>query len=135
MSPLRTSPGMSPPAPGRWIQIDVPIVGMTCANCSRAVERALHKKVPGVSEATVNLATESVHVRYDPTQASLDDIAEAVRWAGYQAVLPSPTVAAGDDDEHSARQHEQRRELRAFVVGAVFTAPLLVLSIDRKSVV
>ncbi|MFH1811782.1 MAG: heavy metal translocating P-type ATPase [Pseudomonadota bacterium] len=104
---------------------------MTCANCSRAVERALHKMVPGVSEATVNLATESAHVRYDPTQASLDDIAEAVRWAGYQAVLPSPTVAAGDDDEHSARQHEQRRELRAFVVGAVFTAPLLVLSMGR----
>ena len=46
---------------------DIAIGGMTCASCVARVERAL-KKVPGVTEATVNLATESARVTFDATQ-------------------------------------------------------------------
>ena len=42
--------------------ISYPVIGMTCANCALAVERALVKKTPGVSGAHVNLADEQVTV-------------------------------------------------------------------------
>ncbi len=66
-------------------QIDLGIGGMTCASCVSRVERAL-KKQPGVSEATVNLATESARI----TLAGPDDaealarLKRAVRDAGYE---------------------------------------------------
>lgn len=63
------------------------IEGMTCASCVRRVERAL-QKVPGVGEATVNLATERAVVRYDPAQAAVPELVEAVEAAGYEARVP-----------------------------------------------
>src|SRR6516164_9441299 len=42
--------------------------GMTCASCAMRIEKGL-KKVPGVKDANVNLATEQAAVTYDPTQA------------------------------------------------------------------
>ncbi|MCY6485569.1 heavy metal translocating P-type ATPase [Clostridium aestuarii] len=60
------------------------IEGMTCAACSRAVER-VSKKVEGVSEANVNLATEKLNITFDETKASLNDIKKAIKKAGYEA--------------------------------------------------
>src|SRR5215218_2809162 len=48
----------------------LPIQGMTCASCVRRVEKGL-EKVPGVTAANVNLATERATVAYDPTIADL----------------------------------------------------------------
>jgi len=50
-------------ADGTVCELDLGIGGMTCASCVSRVERAL-KKLPGVQEATVNLATESARVRW-----------------------------------------------------------------------
>jgi len=61
---------------------DIGIEGMTCASCVGRVERAL-KKVPGVLEATVNLATESARVRYASPAATPALLRRAVRGAGY----------------------------------------------------
>jgi len=55
----------------------LPIQGMTCASCVRRVEKALGR-VEGVSEASVNLATEQAHVVFDPSRASLDSMRAAV---------------------------------------------------------
>ena len=68
---------------------DLPVVGMTCANCARAVERALSKKTPGIKTAMVNFAAETVHVEYDPGEVTFDDMAAAVDNAGYTLVLPT----------------------------------------------
>jgi Cu+-exporting ATPase len=46
-----------PPSDSNLARLDLAIEGMTCASCSLRVERAL-KKVPGVQQADVNLATE-----------------------------------------------------------------------------
>jgi Cu+-exporting ATPase len=65
-------------------RLDLAIEGMTCASCSLRVERAL-KKVPGVQQADVNLATESarVQVPLDQAQALAPVLRRAVREAGY----------------------------------------------------
>ncbi|NUZ05976.1 copper-translocating P-type ATPase [Schlegelella sp. ID0723] len=54
---------------------------MTCASCVRRVEKTL-QAVPGVQEASVNLATEQASVRADAS-VSADALAAAVRKAGY----------------------------------------------------
>ena len=70
--------------------LNVDIAGMTCASCVARVEKAL-RALPGVAEASVNLATERATVRGD---ASLDAIVGAVRAAGYEATPAPPAGAA-----------------------------------------
>lgn len=66
-------------------EVDFPVEGMTCAACSSRVERAL-KKVPGVSRAAVNLATNRATVSFDPAKARSFDLLTAVSKAGYTPV-------------------------------------------------
>ena len=63
-------------------EFELPIKGMTCASCVRRVEKALDK-VPGVSSANVNLATERATVSFDPEATNLDQLKAAVHKAGY----------------------------------------------------
>jgi Cu+-exporting ATPase len=73
-------------------QIDLPITGMTCANCARTVERTLGK-AGGVQSAAVNYATERATVTFDPEQISVDQMIAKVDQAGYgvaQATLELP---------------------------------------------
>ena len=70
--------------------IDLQIGGMTCASCVMRVEKAL-KKVAGVQEATVNLATEQAQVQADAT-VTADALAAAVRQAGYEVASTDFTL-------------------------------------------
>ena len=88
-------------------QITLPIHGMTCASCVGHVERAL-KKVAGVSNAGVNLATERATVEYDPAQVSPADLAAAVNTAGYIAVVEKVTIPVGGMTCASCVSHVQR---------------------------
>lgn len=63
--------------------------GMTCSACAAANEKAV-RKVPGVQEASVNLAAETLNVTFDDSAASLDAIKTAVKQAGYEAVDKNP---------------------------------------------
>ncbi len=58
--------------------------GMTCASCALRIEKGL-KKVPGVSLASVNLATERAVISFDPAVSSLDDLLRKVEAVGYRA--------------------------------------------------
>jgi len=72
-------------------QVIIPVKGMTCASCVSRVERAL-KKVPGVSQATVNLASERAAVLHDRRASNIEDLFKAVEDAGYEARRESLTV-------------------------------------------
>src|SRR5213592_5033467 len=63
--------------------------GMTCASCAMRIEKGL-KKVPGVKDASVNLATEQATVSYDPAQASLAQMVQKVEAVGYKATPQKP---------------------------------------------
>ncbi len=107
--------------------LEVPVLGMHCANCAKAVERALKRKVPGVRDASVNYAAESVSIEYDPAQASPETMAQAVERAGYQLILPTEE----EDAEQRAREQELNAQRRALYFGIIFTAPLFILSMAR----
>ena len=63
-------------------QIVLPITGMTCANCVATIERSV-KKLPGVQNTIVNLASERAVVDFNPTALSLDTIISRIENAGY----------------------------------------------------
>ncbi|MBD8015384.1 heavy metal translocating P-type ATPase [Planococcus wigleyi] len=63
-------------------QTEVAITGMTCAACANRVEKGL-QKLPGVSAASVNFATEKASVVYDDEQASMTDMQKKVEQLGY----------------------------------------------------
>lgn len=77
--------------------VSIDITGMSCASCVSRVERAL-LKVPGVTTATVNLATERATVELDTT-TELDAVYQAIEKAGYHG-QPTPVHT-----EHSSHQH------------------------------
>ena len=64
------------------------VQGMTCASCVARVERGL-KKVEGVADARVNLATERATVTYDPAVAKPNALLDKVRDVGYEPVVAS----------------------------------------------
>src|SRR3990170_8349924 len=72
--------------------ISLDVEGMTCASCVNRIERHL-KKVDGVAEASVNLATERARVSYDGSKVAGDGLVGAVERAGYN-VRPQPVAAA-----------------------------------------
>jgi P-type Cu+ transporter len=86
---------MDRPATVAALELDIAVGGMTCASCAGRVENAL-KKLPGVQDASVNLATESARVRYAPVPQAEALLRRAIRDAGYEPRTPEQ-VAAGDD--------------------------------------
>lgn len=111
-------------------KIELPVTGMTCANCAMNIERALNKKVAGVVNASVNFATERVFIDYIASVSSIDDIISAIKKAGY-GVIPPEEIAQGDDSEQAARDAEIKDQTRKFVAGVVFALPLFILSMGR----
>ncbi len=99
------------------------VTGMTCASCVGRVERAL-KKVPGVVDASVNLATESASVQAG-AEVTRDALIAAVQDAGY-AVLPIEDGAATTSDPH-AHHHDVygERERRHLILAALLSLPLV----------
>jgi len=64
--------------------VSFPVEGMTCAACVNRITRFL-ANVDGVENATVNLATETATVRFDPGRADIERLGAAVEAAGYEA--------------------------------------------------
>ncbi|WP_028319983.1 heavy metal translocating P-type ATPase [Desulfatiglans anilini] len=62
--------------------IDLPITGMTCANCAMTIERTLGR-LDGVHKAQVNFASERATITYDPQALSIDAIIQQIEQAGY----------------------------------------------------
>ncbi|HUX19736.1 MAG TPA: HAD-IC family P-type ATPase, partial [Spirochaetia bacterium] len=77
------------------------IEGMHCASCVAAVERSL-RHVDGVSEASVNLATESAQVSFDGKSVDLARLRKAVEDAGYQVAIPVQKVSFKVEGMHCA---------------------------------
>ena len=111
------------------------VEGMTCASCVRRVERSL-SKVPGVAEASVNLATERATVTFAPDETTIADLVGAVEKAGYGAeeVVAAPMPIATEtgefepDAESVRRERELIRRRNKLVLGIALSIPVIVLS-------
>ena len=109
--------------------IDLDIEGMTCASCVARVEKAL-LKVPGVTLASVNLATERAHVN---GQADPQALIHAVRKIGYEARLARTNDQ--DDAKTSARKAQEIKDLsRQLTIAATLTLPVFVLEMGSHMI-
>src|SRR5205807_2202038 len=128
--------------------------GMTCASCAMRIEKGL-KKVPGVADAQVNLATEQASVTYDPARTDVSQMMQKVEAVGYKATpveqLPgasvqtsgasaqtaasvTPAFALQEDERTKRKQTEIVRKRNLLILGIVLSLPVVILSmffIDR----
>ena len=102
------------------------VQGMTCANCTTRIERAL-KRVEGVVDATANLATDRATVHYAPTATNPNIFKAAIHDAGYK-VLKETSGQAFTEQSETVRERELRLIRRDLIVAIAFTTPLLLLS-------
>ncbi|HAL73661.1 MAG TPA: heavy metal translocating P-type ATPase, partial [Clostridiales bacterium] len=105
--------------------VTIPIGGMTCAACAQRVEKAV-RKMAGVSQASVNFATEKATVYYDPQQIRLPAIRSAIEKAGYQALDLNKTETV--DADRDRKQHEIKVLWLKFIISAMLSLPLLYIA-------
>lgn len=113
--------------------VDLQVDGMTCASCVGRVERAL-KKVPGVQNAVVNLATERATVQLQGgTDASR--LIAAIEKAGYEARPVMQQAAVSGEDITAQRQAAERESLKkSLIFAAVFALPVFLLEMGGHMV-
>src|SRR5699024_7398318 len=83
------------------------VEGMTCASCAASVEKAL-RKVQGVEDVNVNLATNKATIEYASGVVSEDTLVEAVDNAGYGAKVKSE----GDSDREKELREKEIKSLK-----------------------
>ncbi|NUF22429.1 copper-translocating P-type ATPase [Acinetobacter oleivorans] len=101
--------------------VELSIEGMTCASCVARVEKAL-KKVDGVQEATVNLATEQAWVQAD-VSVNVEDLIRAVKKAGYDA-----KASEKNQDEQLDKKASELDQLKKdLIISIVLALPVFIL--------
>jgi P-type Cu+ transporter len=131
---------------------ELEIGGMTCASCVARIERKV-KKIEGVAEVNVNLATERGTITYDSQQVELTQLIGAIEAAGYTAspysevasspvfqpstppvvaasaeLAPAPEVAAPIDRDTLRRRKEIKRRRNLLILGFVLTIPVFTIN-------
>ncbi|MBU5454521.1 heavy metal translocating P-type ATPase [Caproiciproducens sp. MSJ-32] len=104
----------------------IKIEGMTCAACAKAVERVT-RKLDGVVESNVNLATEKLTISYEADKLRLSEIKKAIEKAGYKAIEEVVTV----DSDKEKKERDIETLWKKFIVAAIFTVPLLYISMGH----
>jgi len=107
-------------APPASESITLPVLGMTCASCQHHVEEAL-RATAGVESAHVDLMAHRASVVFNPALAAPQQLVEAIRGAGYDAVLPRTGDSAAGPDHQDHREHEaesSRKALTTLIAGA-----------------
>ena len=99
--------------------LTLPVLGMTCASCQHHVEEAL-RGTAGVEQARVDLMAHRASVVFDPALAAPEQLVEAIRGAGYDAVLPRAGEGAGHGEDGPAGA-----DLKAWVTLAAGAAAML----------
>jgi Cu+-exporting ATPase len=106
-------------------KVALKIGGMVCAMCVGALEIAL-KKLDGVVEVRVNLASEKAFVTFNPRMVGLEDMKKAILDTGYE-FLGLEGEEAMADREKEARQKDMADKKRRIIIG--FAASLFLMAL------
>jgi len=107
--------------------LNISVQGMTCASCVRRVEKAL-LSVPGISEASANLASGKVVVRLNSDSSEIALIPDVLRRAGYEAQFPDHADAGFGDATSQRHDNEFFRLKRELLLAITFSLPVMLLS-------
>ncbi len=114
--------------PSKTLRAELVVEGMTCAACSAAVERSV-KRLDGVKEASVNLATNRIILDYEQTMVKLSEIKAAIEKAGYTSRDIEQTA---EPDKESKRRARELKTMRIrLVVALIFAAPIFYIAMSH----
>ncbi len=102
-----------------------PVTGMMCAVCANTVEKTI-KGLPGVETSAVNFGTSTAEITWDPSKISLNQIAEAVKGAGYE-LIATDSVAEAVEQQEEAENKVYRNMKMKVAIAWILTIPLSVL--------
>lgn len=103
-------------------EVELPIGGMTCAACARTVESQL-AHAPGVEKASVNFATRTASISFNPAQTDVANLVAAVEEVGYE-------VPRQQEFAEAAAALVLRKRL---IIGAVFAIPVFILGMLERA--
>lgn len=106
-------------------KIELDVFGMTCSACSSRIEKVLNKQ-EGVKSATVNLATESASIEYNPGLLDEKAIVERIQKLGYDA--KHKTESKEKNSYKEERINEMKRKL---TISVLLSLPLLITMLDH----
>ncbi|MDX8045857.1 heavy metal translocating P-type ATPase [Gracilibacillus sp. S3-1-1] len=99
-------------------RVDLDVFGMTCAACSNRIEKVLNKQT-GITQATVNLATESATVEYNPSIIEEADMIHRIQKLGYDAKRKA------EREQQASKKEQQLKKMKwKLVSSAILTLPL-----------
>lgn len=105
-------------------KVELDVRGMTCAACSHRIEKVLNKQ-EGIKWATVNLATESAALEYQPGVIDVQTVIDKIQQLGYDAELKDDTN----------KQSHQERDIQALksklTLSVVLSIPLFITMLDH----
>ncbi|MEQ6378082.1 heavy metal translocating P-type ATPase [Bacillaceae bacterium S4-13-56] len=113
---------------GYGVQIkkqDFDVSGMTCAACSSRIEKVLNK-MPGVKNATVNLAGEAATVSFFDGVVTEEDLMEKVKKIGYEMTLKKDR-----EDKANEKEEELAHKRNKVIISALLSLPLLYSMVDH----
>jgi P-type Cu+ transporter len=110
-------------------QITIPIIGMHCASCAKLIERQL-LKTQGVASASVNYGSEQAVVNYDSDVVTNETLANAVKSAGYKAILEESINDSNSRSVDEIRDEEKKKELsdlkRKVIVSGILSSIIFI---------
>lgn len=119
---------------GNPASVSLPLRGMTCASCVRAIESTLRRQ-PGVESADVNFANSTAAVKYNPAATDVDKLRHAVSSIGYEALAPvdHSSHEGMDHAEHARALDDKARHVmwRRLLVSALLSLPVAVLGMSH----
>jgi Cu+-exporting ATPase len=107
----------------KFDKISLPVEGMTCASCSARVERTI-KKLDGIKNVNVNLATEKASFEYDSSVIELSKVEKAVADAGYKLDL---SVLKKESKPEKGNDYLEKVK-RDFFIALVFSVPVFFIN-------
>ncbi|TNE48314.1 MAG: copper-translocating P-type ATPase [Bacteroidetes bacterium] len=100
-----------------------PVLEMSCAACAVSVESIVAGQ-PGVSEASVNYANQSLTVTYDNSQTNAETLQQAVQSIGYDLIISEENAS----EEQAVKQQEHYHQILRDTIGAgILALPVFLL--------
>lgn len=106
-------------------KVDFDVLGMTCAACSTRIEKVLNKQ-DGVRGASVNLATESAAIEYNPALLSELDLIGKIQKLGYDA-----KEKVNKEEKQTHKEKEIKQMQMKLVISAILSVPLIITMLDH----
>ncbi len=106
--------------------IQLKVIGMTCAACSARIEKVL-TKLEGVQTATVNLPLERAAVEYVEGVTSEVEIIQKIEKLGFQAFIQNEEKVVNENPKKA----EVVKQKKMFIMALIFSFPLFVMMIDH----